>query len=47
MNKHFNAVPLFYATTKGSTPFRFNLHVGDIGHTSITDQTGARKIQFS
>lgn len=46
MNKHFNAVPLFYATTKGSTPFRFNLHVGDIGHTSITGPTGAGKSVF-
>jgi len=25
--------PLLYAATTGSTPFRFNLHCGDIGHT--------------
>lgn len=32
-DEHFDAVPLFYARTEGATPFRFNLHVGDVGHT--------------
>jgi type IV secretion system protein VirB4 len=27
--------PLLYAATSGSTPFRFNLHVGDLGHAMI------------
>ena len=30
---HFKAPPLFLAKTEGSTPFRFSLHVGDVGHT--------------
>jgi len=29
------APPLFFARTEGSTPFRFSLHVGDVGHTLI------------
>ena len=40
---HFNAAPLFYARTEGSTPFRFSLHVGDVGHTLIVGPTGAGK----
>ncbi|MBF0511412.1 MAG: hypothetical protein HQL13_03690 [Candidatus Omnitrophica bacterium] len=35
--------PLFYAATRGSTPFRFNLHVGDVGHTLVLGPTGAGK----
>lgn len=35
--------PLFYGTTTGSTPFRFNLHVSDVGHTMILGPTGAGK----
>ena len=35
--------PLFYSATQGATPFRFNLHVGDIGHTMIIGPTGAGK----
>jgi len=34
---------LFYSATQGSTPFRFNLHVGDLGHTTIIGPTGAGK----
>lgn len=45
-NYHFNAPPLIYTTTKGSTPFRFNLHVKDIGHTSIVGPTGSGKSVF-
>jgi len=40
---HFKAPPLFYARTQGSTPFRFALHVGDVGHTLIVGPTGAGK----
>jgi type IV secretion system protein VirB4 len=40
---HFAAPPLFFAKTEGSTPFRFSLHVGDVGHTLIVGPTGAGK----
>lgn len=40
---HLGAAPLFYARTEGSTPFRFSLHVGDVGHTLIVGPTGAGK----
>ena len=32
-----------FAKTEGSTPFRFSLHVGDVGHTLIVGPTGAGK----
>jgi type IV secretion/conjugal transfer VirB4 family ATPase len=38
-----NSAPLAYAATSGSTPFRLNLHVGDVGHTLILGPTGAGK----
>jgi type IV secretion system protein TrbE len=31
------------ARTEGSTPFRFSLHVGDVGHTVIIRPAGAGK----
>jgi type IV secretion system protein VirB4 len=34
---------LLYGKTEGSTPFRFSLHVGDVGHTLIVGPTGAGK----
>src|SRR2546428_7790036 len=37
------APPLFFAKTEGSTPFRFSLHVGDVGHTLVIGPTGAGK----
>lgn len=37
------APPLLYAATSGNTPFRLNLHVGDLGHTMIGGPTGAGK----
>jgi type IV secretion system protein TrbE len=40
---HFNAPPLFFGKTEGSTPFRFSLHVGDVGHTLVVGPTGAGK----
>lgn len=35
--------PLLYGATDGSTPFRVNLHVGDIGHTLMIGPTGSGK----
>jgi type IV secretion system protein VirB4 len=35
--------PLLICTTDGSTPFRLNLHSGDLGHTLIFGPTGAGK----
>jgi type IV secretion system protein VirB4 len=40
---HLKAPPLFLARTEGSTPFRFSLHVGDVGHTLVVGPTGAGK----
>jgi type IV secretion system protein VirB4 len=40
---HFKAPPLFFGQTEGSTPFRFSLHVGDVGHTLVVGPTGAGK----
>ncbi|MDC9811055.1 conjugal transfer protein TrbE [Rhizobium binxianense] len=40
---HLVAPPLFYAKTEGATPFRFSLHVGDVGHTMVVGPTGAGK----
>jgi len=40
---HFGAVPLLYGKTEGSTPFRFSLHVGDVGHCLVVGPTGAGK----
>jgi type IV secretion system protein TrbE len=43
MNRHLNAPPLMMAETRGSTPFRLDLHVGDVGHTLIVGPTGSGK----
>ncbi|GLI25315.1 type IV secretion system protein VirB4 [Xanthobacter flavus] len=40
---HFDAPPLLFGKTEGSTPFRFCLHVGDVGHTLVIGPTGAGK----
>jgi type IV secretion system protein VirB4 len=42
-DEHFGQPPLLYGKTEGSTPFRFSLHVGDVGHTLIIGPTGAGK----
>ncbi|WP_375786956.1 conjugal transfer protein TrbE [Bradyrhizobium sp. Pha-3] len=42
-DRHFNAPPLLYGKTEGATPFRFSLHVGDVGHTLVVGPTGAGK----
>lgn len=35
--------PLLHAATTGATPFRFNLHVSDLGHTLLVGPPGAGK----
>ena len=40
------APPLLYAATSGATPFRFNIHVGDLGHTLMIGPPGAGKSTF-
>lgn len=42
-NYHLNAPVLMYTQTPGNTPFRFDLHVGDVGHCMIVGPTGAGK----
>jgi type IV secretion system protein VirB4 len=41
MPKH--SPPLLLAATTGATPFRFNLHVSDLGHTLMCGPSGAGK----
>ena len=42
-DEHFDGPPLFFGRTEGATPFRFSLHVGDVGHTLVIGPTGAGK----
>ena len=42
-NRHLRAPPLMMTETRGSTPFRLDLHVGDVGHTLMVGPTGAGK----
>ena len=42
-NVHLRAPPLMLAQTRGATPFRLDLHVGDVGHTLIVGPTGSGK----
>jgi type IV secretion system protein VirB4 len=42
-NAHLKGPPLMLTATDGATPFRFDLHVGDVGHTLIVGPTGAGK----
>lgn len=42
-NHHLNDAALITAKTRGATPFRLDLHVGDVGHTLIVGPTGAGK----
>lgn len=42
-DEHLAAPPLLFGRTEGSTPFRFSLHVGDVGHTLVVGPTGAGK----
>jgi len=42
-NQHLDGPALIHAQTDGTTPFRLNLHVGDVGHTLVVGPTGAGK----
>ena len=42
-NEHLNGPVLTMTRTAGETPFRLNLHVGDVGHTLIVGPTGSGK----
>ena len=42
-DEHLGAPALFFARTEGATPFRFSLHVGDVGHALVVGPTGAGK----
>jgi len=42
-NRHLSAPALIQAQTGGTTPFRLNLHIGDVGHTLVVGPTGAGK----
>jgi type IV secretion system protein TrbE len=42
-NRHLDAPVLMLTETRGSTPFRLDLHVGDVGHTLVVGPTGAGK----
>ncbi|GAB5457317.1 MAG: conjugal transfer protein TrbE [Henriciella sp.] len=42
-NAHLKGPALISAQTEGATPFRLNLHVGDVGHTLVVGPTGAGK----
>tara|TARA_R110002073_G_scaffold124823_1_gene269266 strand:- start:3573 stop:5993 length:2421 start_codon:yes stop_codon:yes gene_type:complete len=42
-NAHLDGPPLLMAETDGATPFRLNLHQGDVGHTIVVGPTGAGK----
>ena len=42
-NAHLEAPALVTAKTRGATPFRLDLHVGDVGHALIVGPTGAGK----
>jgi type IV secretion system protein VirB4 len=43
MNQHLNAPPLMVTETRGSTPFRLDLHIDDVGHTLVVGPTGSGK----
>ena len=42
-NRHLKAPVLMMTETRGSTPFRFDLHVDDVGHALVLGPTGAGK----
>jgi type IV secretion system protein VirB4 len=42
-NSHLNAPALIQGHTHATTPFRINLHVGDVGHSLVVGPTGAGK----
>lgn len=42
-NSHFNAPSLLYCQSNKTTPFRLNLHDGQVGHTAVLGKTGGGK----
>jgi len=42
-SEHLRGAAMLEARTDGTTPFRVNLHVGDVGHTLIVGPTGSGK----
>ena len=42
-NRHLQAPALMMTETRGSTPFRLDLHVDDVGHALVLGPTGAGK----
>jgi type IV secretion/conjugal transfer VirB4 family ATPase len=42
-NRHLQAPVLMQTQTPDATPFRLDLHIGDVGHTLIVGPTGAGK----
>ncbi|HJZ30813.1 MAG TPA: conjugal transfer protein TrbE, partial [Hyphomicrobiaceae bacterium] len=42
-NRHLDGPPLMMAQTRGSTPFRLDLFIDDVGHTLVVGPTGAGK----
>jgi type IV secretion/conjugal transfer VirB4 family ATPase len=42
-NTHLNGPVLMHTQTPDKTPFRFNLHIGDLGHTVIVGPPGMGK----
>lgn len=42
-NQHLSAPALIQGHTHATTPFRINLHVGDVGHSLVVGPTGAGK----
>jgi type IV secretion system protein VirB4 len=42
-NNHLDAPALMMTATDGATPFRLDLHAGDVGHTMVVGPTGAGK----
>ncbi len=42
-NKHLGGPALLYTRAEGATPFRLDLHVGDVGHALVVGPTGAGK----
>lgn len=43
---HLDGPALMHTQTDGSTPFRFNLHIGDVGHSMVVGPTGSGKSVF-
>ncbi|MCL4765423.1 MAG: P-type conjugative transfer protein TrbJ [Hyphomicrobiaceae bacterium] len=42
-NRHLDAPPLMMTETRGATPFRLDLHCGDVGHAFVVGPTGSGK----